>query len=117
MCALMMDEMAIRKYMEYADGKFHEYVDVGRGKVDNSLSRARMHWSSWLLPSMDLGKFQWHTSHDGLSGQERVNIVTQCLQKLHEIGVRVVSLTCDGTYCLVLSTRNPPHLRTTHFFR
>lgn len=38
---------------------------------------------------------------DGLSGQERANIVTQCLYKLHDIGVRIVSLTCDGPSCLL----------------
>ena len=30
---------------------------------------------------------------------ERANLVTQCLQKLHEVGVKVVALVCDGPSC------------------
>lgn len=37
----MMDKMAIRKHVEYAEGKFHGYVDVGCGKVDDSLPVAK----------------------------------------------------------------------------
>ena len=33
---------------------------------------------------------------NGLTGKERANIVNQSLHKLYEVGVKVVSLTCDG---------------------
>lgn len=99
-CALMMDEMAIRKHVEYAEGKFHGYVDVGCGRVDDSLPVAKDALvlmvvsinSSWKIP---VGYFLV----DGLNGEERANLVTQCLHKLHDIGVCVVSLTCDGPSC------------------
>ena len=31
-----------------------------------------------------------------MSGKEKANLITICLQKLHDVGVKVVSLTCDG---------------------
>lgn len=36
---------------------------------------------------------------DGLSGIERVNLVKVCIQRLHDVGVKVISLTCDGPSC------------------
>ena len=36
---------------------------------------------------------------DGLSGKERVNLVKVCIQRLHDVGVKVISLTCDGLSC------------------
>lgn len=32
----------------------------------------------------------------GLSGSERANLVNLCLAKLHDVGVEIISLTCDG---------------------
>ena len=37
----MIDEMAIRKHVEYSARKFHGYVDLGCGTVDDSLPPAR----------------------------------------------------------------------------
>lgn len=36
---------------------------------------------------------------DGLSGIERANIVKLCIRKLHDVGVKVISLICDGPSC------------------
>ena len=33
---------------------------------------------------------------DGLTGAEMANLVTVCLKKIHECGVDIVSLVCDG---------------------
>lgn len=33
---------------------------------------------------------------DGLSGKGKADLITICLQKLHDVEVKVVSLTCDG---------------------
>ena len=40
-----------------------------------------------------------HFFIDGLSGKERANLVKVCTQRLHDAGVRVTSLTCDGPSC------------------
>ncbi|PIK43542.1 putative THAP domain-containing protein 9-like [Apostichopus japonicus] len=96
----MLDEVAIRKHVEYAHGQFHGYVDIGSGNSDDSAPVAKdalvlMAVSadqSWKIP---LGYFLIN----GMSGEERANLINQCLQKLHDVGVRAVSLTCDGPSC------------------
>lgn len=61
----LMDEVAICKYVEYAAGKFHGYVDLGCGIVDDSLPPAIdaliphgcCHWwfqKNWLERSMQM---------------------------------------------------------------
>ena len=40
-CALMLDEMAIRKHIQFADGEYHSYVDVGNGQQDDSAPMAK----------------------------------------------------------------------------
>lgn len=99
-CALMVDEMAIRRHVEYAGGKFQGYVDIGSGIVDDSLPVAKDAMvlmvvainESWKLP---LGYFLI----DGMSGEERANIINDCLHRLHDSGVHTISLTCDGPSC------------------
>ena len=41
LCALMLDEVAIRKHVEHAAGRFHGYVDLGCGTVDDSVPPAK----------------------------------------------------------------------------
>ena len=36
---------------------------------------------------------------DGLSGEERCNVINECIIRLHKTGVIVSSLTCDGPAC------------------
>ncbi len=33
---------------------------------------------------------------NGLTGAEKANLTKECITKLHEVGVKVVSFTCDG---------------------
>jgi len=35
----------------------------------------------------------------GMSGEERANLIRQCLLKLHDVGVLVASVTRDGPTC------------------
>ena len=36
---------------------------------------------------------------DGLSGKERANLIKVCIKKLHDVGIDIISLICDGTSC------------------
>ena len=36
---------------------------------------------------------------NGLSGEERENLVKVCIERLSDAGVKVISLTCDGPSC------------------
>ena len=77
--------------------KFSGFVDVGTGIDDDSMPAAKDALvilavgvnGSWKVPC---GYFLI----DGMSGAEKANIVNICLEKLHDVGVTVVSFTCDG---------------------
>ena len=71
------------------------YVDVGSGNIDDSTPVA----SDALLLMVVAVNESWKLAIgyflvDGMSGQERAN-----LHRLHAVGVRTVSLTCDGPSC------------------
>lgn len=99
-CALMIGEMAIRKYIEWGGAKFHGYVDIGVGIQDDTNSAAQDALvlmvvalnGNWKIP---VGYFLIN----GMTGQERANLIQQCLIRLHNVGVHCVSLTCDGPSC------------------
>ena len=99
-CAIMLDEMAIKKHVEFANGRYHGFVDIGNGEFDDSTPVAKdvlvlMAVSvneAWKIP---LGYFLV----DGMTGQERANLIEQCFHKLHDANICAVSLTCDGPSC------------------
>lgn len=99
LCALVMDEIAIRKHVEWDGKRCYGYIDMGT-ELDNdtdSLPVAREALTfmivsvndSWKLP---VGYFLTA----GLGAREKGNLVEQCLTMLHSVGVTVISLTCDG---------------------
>ena len=98
-CALMLDEMSIRKHVQWDGkaGKYRGFVDCGTKVDDDSLPEATDALvfvavsvnSNWKVPC---GYFLVN----GLTGEEKANLTKDCLTKLHEVGVKVVSFTCDG---------------------
>uniref|UniRef100_A0A8C4N4D4 THAP-type domain-containing protein n=1 Tax=Eptatretus burgeri TaxID=7764 RepID=A0A8C4N4D4_EPTBU len=99
-CAVIIDEMSIRKHVEFVNKMFQGYVDIGNGTINDSTPLAKdvlvlMAVSingSWKIP---LGYF----FIDTMTGQERANLVSECFYRLHAVGVKAVSLTCDGPSC------------------
>ena len=96
--SLMLDEMSIRKHVQYDGKKVRGYVDLGTDvEVDDTLPEATEALvimavsvnSNWKIPC---GYFLVN----GLTGEEKANLVRDCLKKLHEVDVNVVSFTCDG---------------------
>ena len=96
----MLDEMAIKKHISWDGKRFLGYVDLGNGVKDHSFPVAKGALvlmvvsvnGAWKIPC---GYF----FVDGLSGIERTNLVKVCIERLHDAGVIVVSLTCDGPAC------------------
>ena len=92
--------MAIKKNIWWDGKKYHGYVDLGNGVVDDTLPPAKDALvfmvvslnESWKVPC---GYF----FVDGLSGVERANLVKVCIQRLHDVGVKVSALICDGPSC------------------
>ena len=75
-------------------------MDLGYGIMDDSVPPAKEALvlmvvaidDSWKLPVA-------YFFINSLTGEERANIVSECLRRLHRIKVRIVSLTCDGPSC------------------
>ena len=96
-CSLMLDEMAIRKHVEWDGKRFRSFVDLGTGIDDDLVPEATDALvfmavavnSSWEVPC---GYFLVN----GLSGNEKANLTKECIAKLQDVGVKVVSFTCDG---------------------
>jgi len=101
LCSFMMDEVAIRKQLDYdtATDKFVGYVDMGV-ELDDMGGLPLAHEAlvfmivslteSWKLPVA-------YFLIAGLNGSERANLVKLCLEKLYTVGVDIVSLTFDGS--------------------
>ncbi|GBN44974.1 hypothetical protein AVEN_275050-1 [Araneus ventricosus] len=94
----MVDETSIKKHIDWNKDKFIGYVDFGTGLDDDQLPVATEAYTfmlncvngNWKVP---IG----HFLINGLTAQERANIIQECLKNVHETGIEVVSLTFDGT--------------------
>ena len=94
-CALMMDEMYIHKQTEFGGDQIHGYVDIGAGEMENVVATQAL-----VLMVVAINE-SWkiliaYFLINSMTGAERANLIRESLFRLHEIGVRVVSLTCDG---------------------
>ena len=94
---LLMDEISIKKQIQWTGKKFSGYVDIGAGTDDDSLPPAKEALVMMCVAAN--GHFKLPLAYffiEGLGGQERANLVNICLEKLHSTGVVCTSLTCDG---------------------
>lgn len=99
-CSLILDEMAIKKHISWDGKKYHGYVDLGNN-VDGDSSPVAKDALVFMAVSI---KYSWKVPCgyffiDGLSGVERANLVRVCIQRLSDVGVKVISLICDGPSC------------------
>lgn len=99
LCNLVIDEMSIRKLKEFDGNKVQGYVDFGAG-IDEPEDRAGLCTQAlvfllvainggWKLP---VGYFLV----DGVTGEQRANLVRMCLSNCYEVSIEVVSMTFDG---------------------
>jgi hypothetical protein len=101
-CSLILDEMSIRKHVEWDGEKFSGKVDMGTDLPDNedALPEARnvlvflvvTLQGSWKIPCA-------YFLIDSLSATERANLVELCISKLFDVGVHVSAVVCDGSSC------------------
>ncbi|KAG1672898.1 DNA transposase THAP9 [Nymphon striatum] len=100
-CSLMLDEMAIKKHVSWDGIRFRGYVDIGNGAEDDDSAPVAKDALVFMVVSIN-GSWKVPCAYffvDGLSGADRANLVKICIEKLHDAGVSVVSLTCDGPSC------------------
>ena len=95
----MTDKTSIHTHTAYAEGKHHGYVDMGCGVKDDGVlakdALVLMAVSVNETFKVPLGYFLIKS----LTGEERANLIQECLTRLQETGVEVLSLTCDGPPC------------------
>ena len=99
-CALMIDEIAIRKQLDFdrSADRFVGYVDMGVPADDLAGLPMAKEALVFLLVSLT-EKWKVPVGYfliDGLHGKERANLVQLCIEKLYAVGVLVVSFTFDG---------------------
>ncbi|KAH0811281.1 hypothetical protein GEV33_011508 [Tenebrio molitor] len=95
--ALLVDEVAIRKHLDYDGHNMTGYVDLGTGLEgdDRPLAKEALVFmvvsinSSWKIP---VGYFLV----DGVNSEQRCNLLKQCLSHICETGLRILTLTFDG---------------------
>ncbi|KAF9419514.1 hypothetical protein HW555_004014 [Spodoptera exigua] len=97
--SLSIDEMAIRKHVQWDGTKCHGYVDFGAAidspSDDSPLATEVLVFmvtcinEAWKIP---VGYFLIN----GLSGSQKANLVTQSIRLLSDTGITVISLTFDG---------------------
>ena len=80
--------------------KFCGFTDIGSGVDDDPsplATEALVFMAVWVNGhwKVPLGYFLI----DSMSSSERANLVSNCLLKLHDVGVKTVSLTCHGPCC------------------
>ncbi|KAF0761572.1 THAP-type domain-containing protein [Aphis craccivora] len=100
-CNLVIDEMSIRKYIEMnSQRNIYGFVNLGMAidmdgdeiqEAKNALVFLAVGINGyWKLP---IGYFLI----DGLNGQERVNLLQKAIELLSDTGVKINSITFDGT--------------------
>ncbi|CAH1993868.1 unnamed protein product [Acanthoscelides obtectus] len=96
-CNLVLDEMSIRRQVEWTGSKFSGYIDIG-SKIDSDILPEAKEALVFMLVCLN-GSWKIPVGYfflDGLSGKEKAEIVKKCLSFIHESGVIVTSLTFDG---------------------
>ncbi|KMQ87535.1 thap domain-containing protein 9-like protein [Lasius niger] len=95
--ALMVDEMSIRRSIEWDGKNYHGFVDLDTGMSGDDMPEAT-YALVFMIVSIN-GHFKTPVAYylvHNLSGQERMNLINECLFALHEHNIHVVSITSDG---------------------
>jgi len=96
--ALIFYEMSIRQHVEFNGTKFCGYVDLGPNvETDNTnVAKDALFFlvnalnACWKIP---VGYFLIAS----INAEQKTNLVLQALSLLHECGIKIVSVTFDGT--------------------
>lgn len=107
LATLVIDEMAIRRRVEWDGQKLHGYVDFGTGLNGDHLEEAK-EVLVFLITAIN-NSFKVPVAFflvDGVSGIQRSELVKQCIERVHEVGIKVVALTFDGCAANVSMARH-----------
>ncbi|CAG4923136.1 unnamed protein product [Colias eurytheme] len=98
-CALVIDEMSIRKSLIWdpQSKQYHGRVNIG-SDVDSDSTEVASQSFVFLLNCVN-GKWKLPIAYfliTSLSGEQKAGLLHSCLHKCFEVGVNVISVTCDG---------------------
>lgn len=121
-CNLVMDEMAIRKLVEWTGKKYTGFVDFGYNIGADNRQEAKEALVFLLVAINDFFKVPVaYFLTNGLCAQEKADLVNRVLEFIHGTGIVVTSLTFDGAVTnlnmakiLGINLEEPSNL-TTHF--
>lgn len=96
-CVVLLDEVSLMKCLEFnkALDFIEGYQDLGQfGRSSEASKNAlvimiRGLYQNWKFP------FAFFFSGSGIKGTDLVQIITECLKKLEEVGLLPVSIVCD----------------------
>lgn len=96
-CSLMLDEMSIKKQIDYDGGRYWGYVDCGMDLQNSEVEPASealvlmvvSQNAGWKLPIA-------YFLIKSISGAEKANIIKEALTRLEEVNIDITSCTCDG---------------------
>ena len=94
---LVIDEMSIKRQIEWDGNKVTGFVDLGTGTDNDELPEAQyaLVFMVTCINSRYKIPIAYYFIHS-LTGAERANLLKQCLLVLHEANVHIVSVTVDG---------------------
>ena len=93
----------IRFRTEWDGKRYHWYINM-RTELDNdALPVAKVALTFMVVNLCGTRKLPvGYFFINGLCAEERTNLVNCCIEKLHEIGVTIVSLTFGGCHLMLL---------------
>jgi len=88
--------MSIRQHLEY-DGTNYSGVDMSDIACDNTMLAKEA-----LVFMIVCVNFGWkipiaYYLVNGITAEQKCNLVLQCISALHRLKMKIVSATCDGT--------------------
>lgn len=94
---LVFDEMSVKKNVELVGKNYIGYVDKG---LDESEDDRAMAVEALVVMAVAVnGSWKIPIAYffiNGITSDEKKNMVEQAISKLHDINVRVMNVTCDG---------------------
>lgn len=96
--SLVFNEMAIRQHLEYDGQKYNGYVNMGENisSADMTLAKEALVFmvvcinSAWKVPVA-------YYLIDRIIAEQKTNLVLQYISSLHDVDMKIVCVTCDGT--------------------
>ncbi len=96
--SLTFDEVAIKKKIEWNGKQFIGHVDLGTGVEPDDSSPQATEALVFMIVALD-GSWKLSIGYfliASLNAEEKFNILKMALEKLHDVGVKTVNITCDG---------------------